>query len=521
MNRTRTPPGGGAPGLTAADARRATPWLLLAGALAYIAWFWSDPIGGGAWSPHGPGMIQSGNSASFLEFGAPRWATRWAGYPSFLDAVRRLFGGFAAAPRVQLLLTAGAVWFLGYAAHRLFRSPGFALSLTGGLFALSAGVRFHAYILSEALFVPLAMGSLGAALLFSLRPTAPRLLAGAALGGLAVAARPAGALLLLVWPVAAWLLWPRTSGRRLRLAAALVLPLALCFLAENALWNRAYPDRTHRPSVVAHHLFAKALLIPSEKPAAGDPERDAFFRETRRRTAPFRRAAADAPGFFLRSILLRRAEHELQHRTYLRLFRGSAEELAERNGLPVNALLRAVSLDALLAAPSEWAANAAVHFVGLWTLPTLHTADFARRLSARADALPDDAAVRSAKLSAPISETLRVPGPAAPFVRLAGIASFAACLLSVGLAFRERFRRGAGGMDPRLVGAALAAVAALGYYFVVAVFNFSSLRYAAAAWPFLLFSAAEIGRRALAAARRRGAEGPVAGGARGALSTRR
>ena len=521
MNRTRTPPGGGAPGPTAAAAHRATPWLLLAGALAYVAWFWSDPIGDGAWSPHGPGMIQPGNSTSFVEFGAPRWATRWAGYPSFLDAVRRLSGGLAAAPRVQLLLTAGATWFLGYAAHRVYRSPGFALSLTGGLFVLAAGVRFHAYILSEALFVPLAMGSLGAALLFSLRPTAPRLLAGAALGGLAVAARPAGALLLLVWPVAAWLLWPRTGGRRLRLAAALVLPLAVCFLAENAAWNRAYPDRGRRPSVVAHHLFAKALLIPSGKPATGDPEWDAFFREARRRVAPFRRAAAEAPGFFLRSILLRRAEHELQHRTYLRLFRGSAEELAARNGLPVNARLGAMSLDALLAAPSEWAANAAVHFVGLWTLPTLHTADFARRLSARAGALPDDADLRSAELAAPISGPLRIPGPAAPFVRLAGIASFAACLLSLFLAFRERFRRGAGEMDPRLVGAALAAVAALGYYFVVAVFNFSSIRYAAAAWPFLLFSGAEIGRRALAAARRRGAEGPLPGGARGASSTGR
>ena len=513
MKRPRTRPGRGASrppdGPAASGADRATPWLLLAGALAYTAWFWSDPIGGGAWSPHGPGMIQPGNSTSFLEFGEPRWATRWAGYPMFLEAAGRLFGGLAAVPRVQLLLAAGAVWFLGFAAHRAFRPSGFALLLAAGLFAVSAVVRFHAYILSEALFVPLATGVLGALLLFARRPTALALLAASALGGLAVAARPAGALLLLVWPVAAWLLWRRTSGRRLRFAAASVLPLAACLVAEAAAWNRAHPELPHRPSIVDRHLFAKALLIPSGGPETGDPEWDAFFREARSRAAPLRRAAAEAPGFPLRSILLRRAEHALQHPTYLRLFRGPAEELAERRGVPAGARLGESGLASLLSAPSEWAANAATHFVGLWTLPTLHTARFARELSAYAEDLPDTRIVREALLAAPISGSRQAPAWVAALVRLTGAVSFATGLAALFLAVRRRIRGGAAEPDPRLFGAALAAVVALGYFAVTALLNFSSLRYSAAMWPFLWFSAAEIGRRALVGARR---------GARGALS---
>ena len=514
MKPARTPPGRGAPGPAggptdrgpagpaAARADRAAPWLLLAGAVAYAAWFWSDPIGEGAWSPHGPEMIQPGNSTSFLEFGEPRWATRWAGYPMFLDAAGRLFGGLAAVPRVQLLLAAGSVWFLGSAARRVFRSPGFALLLAGGLFAVSAGVRFHAYILSEALFVPLATAMLGALLLFARRPTALPLLAASALGGLAVTARPAGALVLLVWPVAAWLFRRRTSGRRLRFAAAAALPLAACFLGETAAWNRAYPGLPDRPSIVDRHLFAKALVIPSGAPETGDPEWDAFFREARGRAAPLRRAVAEAPGFSLRSILLRRVEHALQHPTYLRLFRGPAEELAERGGVPASARLGQSGLAALLGAPSEWAANAAIHFVGLWTLPTLHTARFAGELSAYAEDLPGRRIAREARLAAPISGSRRAPPGVAALVRLAGAASFAACLAALFLAVRHRIRGGAAEPDLRLCGAALAAVMALGYFLVTAALNFSSLRYSAAMWPFLWVCAAEIGRRAFLGARR-------------------
>lgn len=513
MNGARTRPARGAPGPggepaarrrsgpPASGADRATRWLLFAGALAYTAWFWSNPIGEGAWSPHGPEMIQPGNSTSFLEFGAPRWATRWAGYPVFLDAAARLAGGLAAVPRVQLLLAAGAVWFLGYAAHRVFRSPGFALWLAGGLFAVSAGVRFHAYILSEALFVPLATATLGALLLFARRPAAPALAAASALSGLAVAARPAGALLLLVWPVGAWLLWRRTSGRRLRFGAALALPLAAVAAVETVAWNRAYPDLPHRPSIVDRHLFAKALVIPSGKPETGDPEWNAFFREARRRAAPLRRAAAEASGFPLRSVLLRRAEHALQHPIYLRLFRGPAEELAERSGVRAGARLGEAGLAALLAAPSEWAANAAVHFVGLWTLPTLHTARFARELSAYAEALPSGRMVREAHLATPISGSRRAPPWGVALVRLAGAASFAGCLAALFFAARQRIRDGGAEPDLRLFGASLAAAIALGYFVVTAVLNVSSARYSAAMWPFLWFPALETGRRFLAGVR--------------------
>ena len=92
--------------LTALADRR-LPWLFLLAAAAYGAFFWSEPIGAGRWSPLGESAIVAGDSESYREFGGGRWASRWAGYPVFLDLVGAFSGSPEAVPRARLLRPVG------------------------------------------------------------------------------------------------------------------------------------------------------------------------------------------------------------------------------------------------------------------------------------------------------------------------------------------------------------------------------------------------------------------------------
>lgn len=449
--------------------RRGLPPLVLLAA-GYLAYFWSEPVGGGAWSPFGRTML-SADSGSYLDPGA----VAGAGYPLFLELVAAVFGGIEAAPRVQLVLAAAAILFLGAAVSAAWGAPRFAFGLTATLFAASAVSRFHAYLLSEALFVPLLGAMLGGMVLAARRLSWPSVAFAASMCGLAIAARPAGAALLPVWPLFAWLLWRPSAGRRGRLAAAALLPLALPFLLESRAWARAGGD------IVGGHLFAKALLVPSEPPPSGDAARDAVFAEAREATALMRKMVAAAPGPGLRAVLLRRSERAAQHLHQLGLEKRFGA-LAEARGADSGALAGAMGRSALLAAPGAWAANAATHFFALFTHPTIHTESFAREFAART---AEPAAARffpGMQFDAPLPGTHRL----GPFLvggnRALGGAVFLVSVAALLLAAGRRLFRPAAAVEPTLVTAAAAALSVLSHHLAVSITNFATIRYSAALW---------------------------------------
>ena len=451
-----------------AVARRLLPLVLLAA--GYTAYFWSDPIGGDAWSPFG-GTPVSGDSGSYLEPGSEAGA----GYPLFLDLVAALFGTPAAAPRVQLVLAAAAILFLGAAVSVAWAAPRLAFGLTAALFAASAVPRFHAYLLSEALFVPLLGAMLGGLVLAARRLSWPPVAFAASMCGLAIAARPAGAVLLPVWPLAAWLLWRASAGQRGRLAAAALLPLALPFLLEARAWARAEGD------LVGQHLFAKALLIPSEPPPSGDAAVDAVFAAAREATAPLRKMVSAAPDPALRSVLLRRSERTAQHLRYLGL-EEQVGALAEVRGTGAGPLVGAPGRSALLAAPTEWAANAATHFFALFAHPTIHTESFAREFAARTADPGVAGAYPGSRIEAPLPRTHRLRPLFVGLARVLGGAVFLVSAAALLLAAGKRLFRPAEVVEPPLVAAALAALSVLSYYLAVSILNFATIRYAAALW---------------------------------------
>ena len=448
--------------------RRRRWWPLLLPAAAYTAYFWSNPIGAGAWSPFGPGML-SGDSASYLDPGPEAGA----GYPLFLDFLEAALGGLEAIPRAQLLLMAAAVVFLGASVSRALDAPRLGFGVALAAFAASAVARFHAYLLSEALFVPLLCALLGALLLVLRRPSWPGVALAASLCGLAVATRPPGALLLAVWPFLGFLLWRRAAGQRGRLAAAAALPLAFCFLPEAADWSRVEGD------LAGPHLFAKALLIPPEPPATGDPAADGLLAEARDRVAPLREVVSGAPGGALGSLLLRRSERTAQHLRYYGL-EDRAERVAAARGLNADALLAALGRTALLAAPGEWAANASRHYAALWMHPTVHTEALAREFRARTAALRDPAAFPGSRVAAPLSPAQAFPGWFVGLVRAAGGAAFLLSTLALFLALGLRLRTGV--VPLPLAGAAVAALSVHAYFLTAAVLNFATMRYASAMW---------------------------------------
>lgn len=444
------------------------PLTLLAG--GYLAYFWSEPVGGGAWSPFGRTMV-SADSGSYLEPGAGAGA----GYPLFLELVAAVFGSAEAAPRVQLVLAAAALLFLGAAVSAAWGAPRFAFGLTAALYAASAVSRFHAYLLSEALFVPLVAAMLGAMVLAARRLSWPWVALAASMCGLAIAARPAGAALLPVWPLFVWLLWRPSAGRRGRLAAAALLPLALPFLLESRAWTRAEGE------LVGRHLFAKALLIPSEPPPSGDAARDAVFAEAREATASLRRMVAAAPAPVLRAALLRRAERTGQHLHHLGL-EERVGALAEARGVDPGSLAGAMGRSALLAAPGAWAANAAAHFFALFIHPTIHTESFAREFAARTAGPAAARFYPGLYLDAPLPRTHRMRPLLVGANRALGGAVFLISAAALLLAAGRRLSRPAAAVEPTLVAAAVAGLSVLSHHLAISIFNFATIRYSAALW---------------------------------------
>ena len=473
-----------APSGETTPARKWVPALLVVLAAAYVGLCWTNPIGQHVWSPLGITMLHGDSESFFLERPSARY--RWVGYPIFLQLVETVFGTMNAVPRVQLVLLAAAVCFLGFAVWQALRAPWLALAVATSVFALSAVLRLHAYVLSEGLFVPLVCALAGVVALLARRPTAPWAAAGAALCGLAIVVRPAGIAMLALWPALAWLLWPRCAGRRGRLALAVALPLVLVFTAESVAWKSIHGWDSDRQSIVDRALFAKAVLLhETPSPAAiGDAELAEFLVDARRATAPLRDLIAAAPERRIGAILLRNAESRVEGVSY-GLLRGRIRELADRRGASADQLLGTIGWGTLLSRPRAWLANAATHWLSLWTYYSVNDAAFARRYQSfvQGKSAPGNAALfAEANVVHPPAAAAK-PLAVVLLVRLAAAAALAYTLLALGAVVWRRMSRGLERVDDGLVVAAAAALLAHGPVLAAALFNKALLRYIAVTWP--------------------------------------
>ena len=472
-----------APGGETVPADKWVPALLVILALGYVGLCWTAPIGPHVWSPLGETMLH-GDSESFF-FESPSSRYRWAGYPLFLELVEAVFGTANAAPRVQLVLLAASVCFLGFAVWQALRAPWLAFALAAAVFGVSAVSRLHAYLLSDGLFVPLVCALAGVVALLVGRPTVSLAAAGAVLCGLAIAVRPAGIAMLALWPALAWLLWPRYVGRCGRLAAAVALPLVVVFGAEAVVWKSIHGWASERHSIVDRALFAKAVLV-REAPASaaiGDAELAEFLADARRRAAPLRDLVAAAPERRMGAIMLRNAEGHVEGVSY-GLLREPIAELAERRGA-ADPLLGQIGWGTMLSLPGAWFANAATHWLSLWTYYSVNDAAFARRYQVFVRSKTDIGNAALFEAANMVRPKAAAPKPLVVVwvVRLTAAAALAGTVFAFGAVIWRRIGRGLEAVDDGLVAAATAALLAHGPVLVVALFNKALLRYIAVTWP--------------------------------------
>ena len=327
----------------------AFPWLLALLAVGYVALHWSQPL------------TMSPDSGGYLTFSGHRSA----GYPLFLKAVDALFGSTDAAPKVQLVIAAAAFAFLGWSLHRAFRSPLFALLLVVALMLYPRVTERHADILTESIFISLMCIMVGCIALSAHRPSWRWTALAALACGLAITFRPAALSLLVVWPFLFWLTWRRCHGKRLALAASVIVPIALCLIAESLVWHAAH-DSDSRPNLADRHLFAKALIIEPE-PSLSDPELAVIMTIGREVMAPARTLIAGAPSFYSRSSLLAEFEVTAQHETYSKVFSPAVRAVADERGLEEHQVLAQMGRPAMLSEPVAWIGNALTHYLGLWS----------------------------------------------------------------------------------------------------------------------------------------------------------
>ena len=470
------------------ERRRVHPvvWLVPALAAAYAVYHWSNPA------------ELAADSAGYLDFAA----NRSAGYPLFLDAVLAIFDGNDAVAKTQLVLAAAAFAFLGWSIHRAFGFAFPALLLLLLLIDHDTLAGLHAVVMTESAFASLLCVMAGGLALLARQPRWQWAALSALACGLAVMVRPAAISLLPLWPVALWFIWGKCAGRRAGLLAAVVLPLLLCVVAENAIWYAKHDvGFGERPVLANRHVFAKALVMEPE-PDVDVPALAALVERGRAELAPGRELIAGAPDQQARTLLLRNFEVAAQHQTYARLLGEDMGTLARRRGVTESELQGAVGWAAMLDAPGDWLGNALTHWWGLWSGYWLSSATFVARYEAYTAELEDSPLFEDAHVFDLPVESASWP----PRERLASIlpgvesldwlptvngsrwklgAGLLASALAIALASWRRIRWGSHDLDGRLVVAALAGLAVHGHFLLIGLVGVATPRYAHATWPLM------------------------------------
>lgn len=473
-----------------------TPWVLLVMCMGFVAVNWFD-----------------GRNFSFmrlfyntpLEFNKPIGQpdrvqyldfrdNAAAGYPVFLDLVEALQGSPMAALKVQLILLGMAVSFLSWSVFRVSGSSCLAIMLALIIFGLCSLTRFDAQIMTEALFLVLVCSMLGAMSLLVACPSAWLTVIGGVLCGLAIAVRPAGYSMLLIWPVLLWVIWNRYDGRKWKLVVALVTPLTFCALTESVVWHHSHDGSMGRTTPANLHFFAKMLMADSEPILKETYAKDRYIRdfvsEMREIAEPFRVTFAGAPGWQLRAILLEKLE--IQSEVEL-LYKST--ELATLKGLhwrtnsagQMNPIFGDIGLYSLLRTPRYWAMNAWTHYFALWRNYRVYDLELTKAYALYAKQMLEKF---GESLSRNPTSFVRLNPKLNWAVRsneIFSLMSFFVSLIALACAAWKSGKYGALRLDNVLAVSAISALLVHGHYIMIGVFGAAQMRYAMIMWPFQAF----------------------------------
>ena len=424
------------------------------------------------------------DSSSYLTFHPTGTAT----YPLFLDAVAAFFGTVEVVGQIQLVLAAIALIFLGFAMRRAFNAPLMSLILVAFLGNWPHLTLQHNHIMTESLFVSCSYVLLGFLMLLLRRPSWSTAASASFACGLAITVRPAGVTLAPLLVVALWLIWHQCADKRKVIAAALILPVALCLWVESALW-KAHHNQLYRPNGANIHLFAKALLITPASTVA-DAELAHVIAHGREVMALGRELVESAPSLQAKVYLLSKFEVTAQHKTYWRAIAPLMQSVAVTRGKTDIDLRGEAGRAVLMSEPASWMGNALTHYWGMWSSFWIFNPQFVASFKAYIEDVEDVAhhqlVAATQALDVPVASGsvrhLRLPKVwfDEVFYWLM-LASFAVSFLAIGLALWQRFLRGVA--DRELALAVLCALAVHAHFLLCGFVGNATDRYAIVMLP--------------------------------------
>ena len=429
----------------------------------------------------------AGDSHSYLTFHPTSTAT----YPLFLDAVAAFFGTVEVVGQIQLVLAAIALVFFGFAMRRAFNAPLMSLILVAFFGNWPHLTLQHSHVMTESLFVSCIYVLLGFLMLLLRRPSWSTAASASLACGLAITLRPAGVTLAPLLVVALWLIWHQCADNRKVIAAALILPVALCLWGESALW-KAHHNQHYRPNGANMHLFAKALLI-TPAPTVADAELARMIAHGREVMALGRELVESAPSLQAKIYLLVKFEVTAHHKTYWRAIAPLMQSVAATRGQTDNDLRGEAGRAVLMSEPASWLGNGLTHYWGMWSSFWIFDPQFVASFQAYVEDVKDVKDVAEHGLVAD-TQALDVLSPSGSVrhLRLPKVwfdevfywlmlVSFAVSFLAIGPALWQRFLRGVA--DRELALAAVCALAVHAHFLLCGFVGSAADRYAIVMLP--------------------------------------
>jgi len=372
------------------------------------------------WPPDVP--LIGPDAESYLNFSP----MRSGGYPFFLAIVKRIFSDTSHYVIAQYVLYALSVLLFAWRLLRAERSLFFCVIVEVALLANWEVNRYHFSIITETLFLSIAVSFLAAALEHLRTGSARSLAAAAAAAGASLTVRLTGVAFIAALPI---LLAAAPKGRSLwRRSIVAVLPVVILLGAESLYYKAYHPGP--RETLLATQLIGKAAMIniahPDDLIDAAPPSQKPVQEALEHQFAPVRALVADAPS------LAGRCRLEVWYEIFAELeFERAADPVGGRDALTNVALAR------LRAGVPDYLRLTADHWYCMWTVWATDNGEKA----ALAAYLEAHKPLPFAETVMPYFEKARVP----PFSRMvragmlaaAAILALAGFLLIAGLCLRR------------------------------------------------------------------------------------
>lgn len=416
------------------------------------------------------------DSDSYIAFDSYRTAF----YPVFLRGLTGLGLSLTQITYVQVALSSLALMVLLAALLRAGLSRWVAALVTVALGANGYVTTYHHMIMTESLALAVALLTVGCWIDYLRTGRAKHLALVGLCVGIMTGLRPAGAFMVPMVALSAWLKWHRRDVPAPMLIAALVVPLAIGPVAERLIHRAVHDSRSDAVFTVA--LLGKAAMLVQPQTTFAGPHAQALNALGARLLNMFQPVHA----FIAKTPLPARptfiSTYELIGQ--YQAVGGDVAQWAVRTGVPADVLRRELGTQAILANMRGYIDLSLTHYVGQWSVAPLRFPPTARAVNALVDSdrdIPLRSAVDDLILHPVASQAALIFYPAS----LVGAAVTLALAL---VAFAFVFRPTRGDAHPSWLYASFFAATAHVHVLLIAFTNVSTPRYLIPVYPQIVVS---------------------------------